>query len=111
MAEPGKVAKGGSAVSRSASGRTKSIEDIARQVNRIWIGLGENSNGRMETTRKAYLRYQRNMLNSPTMQRAMKSAGVNSEQDRQMFLSSFGAGMQVQVPQSQYMRRRNNRRG
>ena len=96
MGEPSKV-------------RTKSISDIAQQVNRVWAALGRNgSDARHDVVRKAYLRYQENMLNSPAMQRAMRRAGVTTDSDRNAFLSSFGGGMEVQVPVSQY--RKNNRR-
>lgn len=89
--------------------RTKSISDIAQQLNRVWVSLGRNgSEARNNAVRSAYLRYQENMLNSPAMRRAMREAGVKTDEDRQAFLSSFGRGMEVQVPVSQY--RKNNRR-
>ena len=99
MAEPGKI----------TSDRTKSIVNLAEQMNRMWSNPGLTDT-RRERIRNAYLQYQNNMLNSPTMQRSMSEAGVQTEQDRNAFLSSFGRGNEIQVPVAEYLRRRNNRR-
>ena len=99
MAEPSKI----------TSNRTKSVINLAEQVNRLWTNPGMTDSRRARIS-AAYLQYQNRMLNSPTMQRAMREAGVQTEQDRNMFLSSFGRGSEIQVPVAEYMRRRNNRR-
>lgn len=88
--------------------RTKSANELTEQVIRIWNNIGRTgSNARRKAAADAYRRYMENIFSTPAMERAMKKAGVKTEQDKMTFFSSFGGGSDVQVPVRQY--RKNNR--
>ena len=123
MREPPKITQAnGAKVSRQAAERTKSIADIRKQANRIQqeiinrigtplqVPSGEGS--RYRRAEEIVQRYMNNAMNSSTMQRAYRVAGgrPNNAQDINDFTSSFGKSREIQIPRSQYMRRRNNRR-
>lgn len=103
------------AKSISTRSRSKSPEDIIQQMNRIdrlQRKSGEDVfSPRMRRMRTTALQYITNMQNSPAMMRAYRAAGGRpiDQTDLSSFITTFGRGREVQVPRSQYMRRRNNR--
>lgn len=123
MSEPGKVAKGGNGISRSASERTKSINSLNDQYIRVVSNIereatkaadagDEKRERQLDALRERLSETRRNYAMNMLGSRAVKNAAKGlSQSELRNFLSMWGGAMDVEVPRSQYMRRRNNRRG